>query len=494
MDRKTSKAPEKEPSLKEQFSSRAFRAGTYSVVISLLAIAVVVILNLLVSKLPSKVTKIDLTDSDLLALSDQTKQLVSGLEEDVTVYQILENEGDEDEYSTELCHRYSDLSKHFKYETVNIILYPNFVGQYTSQKLYRNSLVVVSDKRTAVIDYFDIYKYTFADDSTKENLNVEDIQFCGEEKLTTAVDYVTTDVLPIAYYLTGHGEATMTEMLSTLIVNDNIAVRSLNLVQAGTVPEDCDCLIINGPTMDVTEAERDSILQYLEAGGNLLLVSDYQNSKGAVLPNVEQVMDYYGLTTKASPVFEGDSNHYYSSGLYILPSIETHDITSAITAGGYFVLVPISQPIYEKAQHRDSLTVEPLLVTTKEAYVKDDFDHRSTNEKEDKDEKGVFSLATAVSEEHDGVVTKLVWIGSGMLLDETINSAVSGTNNDFFLGSLGWMTGSKSSISIHSKSLTYEDLNVTAGASNFWSLLFVIIIPVVLLLCGGVILYRLRTR
>lgn len=494
MDRKTKKPAEKEPSLKEQFSSRAFRAGTYSVVISLLAIAVVVVLNLVVSKLPSTVTKIDLTDSDLLALSDQTKQLVSGLEEDVTVYQIIENEGDEDEYITELMHRYSDLSRHFRYETVNVILYPNFVGQYTSEKLYKNSLVVVSDKRTAVIDYFDIYQYTFNDDSTQDNISVKDIQFCGEEKLTTAVDYVTTDVLPIAYILTGHGEAAMTNMLQTLIVDDNIAMRSLNLVSTGRVPEDCDCLVVNAPAMDVTDEERDLILQYLEAGGNLLLLSDYQASGGAAMPNLEEIMDYYGLTTKPTVVFEGNSNYYYSSGMFILPSIQTHDITSAITAGGYFILDPISQPIYEKAQHRESLTVEPLLQTTGDAYVKADFDHRSTNEKESGDETGVFSLATAVSEEHDGVVTKLVWIGSGMLLDETINSNVSGTNNDFFLGCLGWMTGSKSSISIHSKSLTYEDLNVPAGAANIWSVIFVIAIPVLLLLCGGVILYRRRKR
>ena len=488
------KKQNQEPSLKEQFTSRAFRAGTYSVVISLLAIAVVVVLNLIMTKLPAAATRIDLTDSDLLALSDQTKQLVSGLEEDVTVYQILENDGDEDEYITELLHRYSDLSKNFHYETVNVILYPNFVGQYTSEKLYKNSLVVVSDKRTAVIDYFDIYKYTFADDSTQENLNVQDIQFCGEEKLTTAVDYVTTDVLPVAYYLNGHGENELTEMLSTLVTNDNITLRNLNLVQQGAVPADCDCLIINAPTLDVSDAERELILDYLNQGGNLLLLSDYQRAKGAATPNLDQIMDYYGLTTKPTVVFEGNSNYYYSSGMYILPQIQEHTITSAIRAGGYFILDPVSQPIYEKPQHRDSLNVEPLLLTTADAYVKADFDHRSTNEKESGDEAGPFSLASAVSEEHDGVVTKLVWIGSGMLLDETINSAVSGTNNDFFLGALGWMTGSESSISIHSKSLTYEDLNVTAGAANVWNLVFVIVIPAILLLCGGFILYRRRKR
>jgi LPXTG-motif cell wall-anchored protein len=35
---------------------------------------------------------------------------------------------------------------------------------------------------------------------------------------------------------------------------------------------------------------------------------------------------------------------------------------------------------------------------------------------------------------------------------------------------------------------------VPAGAANIWSVIFVIAIPVLLLLCGGVILYRRRKR
>ncbi len=481
-----------EPTLKEQFSSRAFRAGTYSVVISLLAIAAVVILNLIVSNLPSTYTNIDLTDSDVLALSEQTKDLISGLQEDVTVYQIIEDDGDEDEYITELLNRYSDLSKHFKFQSVNVVLYPNFISQYTDQTLYKNSLVIVSDKRTTVIDYFDIYQYSFTDDSSSENVQVEDIQFYGEEKLTTAVDYVTTDVLPVVYALTGHGEADFTDLLKELIAGDNIELRALSLVQTGGVPEDCSCLVINAPSLDISNEEKEWILAYLEAGGDMLVISDY--TKGSGFANLYEVMDFYGLTTKDTVVIEGNSNYYYSSGIYILPQIQQHDITRAITAGGYFVMTPISQPVYEKPTHRDSIVVESLLSTTGDAFIKEDFDGRKTNEKEAGDESGPFNLAAASTEEHDGVVTQLVWIGSGYLLDETINSAVSGTNNDFFLACLGWMTGSDSSISIHSKSLSYEDLNVPAAAANVWSIVFVIAIPVLLLVAGGMILYRRRKR
>ena len=71
MSTKPNKANQ-EPTLKEQFTSRAFRAGSYSVIISVLAIAVVIVLNLIISGLPESVTNVDLTDADVLALSEQT--------------------------------------------------------------------------------------------------------------------------------------------------------------------------------------------------------------------------------------------------------------------------------------------------------------------------------------------------------------------------------------------------------------------------------------
>ena len=480
-----------EPTLKEQFSSRAFRAGSYSVLISVLAIAVVIVLNLIISGLPKSATNIDLTDADILALSEQTKQMLGDLDEDVTVYLLLEDDGNEDEYIYELLNRYSDLSKHFRFETVNIVLYPNFVSRYTDTTLYENSMIVESGKRHTVIDFFEVYQYTFEDGSSEENLQVEDVRFFGEEKLTNALDFVTTDILPVVYNLTGHGEGSFTTLLQELIALDNMTLTDLSLMQADGVPADCDCLIINTPSVDIADDEKEMILDYLEAGGSMLLISDYTKSG---FPNLTEIMDYYGMYSGDTVILEGNSNHYYSSRSMILPEIGEHDVTAAIRRGGYFVMTPVSMPIFEKANHRESLTVTPLLQSTKDSYIKEDYDHRTTDEKETGDKVGPFSVAAAAEDIHNDVATQLVWIGTSFILDDTINTAVSGTNNDFILGCLGWMTGSESAISIHAKSVVYEELNVPSGAANFWFVVFTVIIPVVLLTSGGVILYRRRKR
>lgn len=71
--------------LAASFRSRTFRAGGYSLAAAAVVIAIAVAVNLVVGALPSAWTKTDLTDSGLYSLSAQTQQLVSALEEEVTV-------------------------------------------------------------------------------------------------------------------------------------------------------------------------------------------------------------------------------------------------------------------------------------------------------------------------------------------------------------------------------------------------------------------------
>lgn len=76
-------------------SARALRVGAYSVAVSLVAIVVVVLLNVLLAQAPSAYTKMDVTQEGLFTLSEQTRQIVSNLSEDVTIYLVAET-GSED--------------------------------------------------------------------------------------------------------------------------------------------------------------------------------------------------------------------------------------------------------------------------------------------------------------------------------------------------------------------------------------------------------------
>ena len=77
--------------IKSSFRTRTFRAGGYSLAAAAVVIAIAVAVNLVVVALPADWTKTDLTSTGLYSLSSQTQQMVSALEDEVTVYWLVQS-------------------------------------------------------------------------------------------------------------------------------------------------------------------------------------------------------------------------------------------------------------------------------------------------------------------------------------------------------------------------------------------------------------------
>ena len=76
-------------------------------------VAIVVVINMIVGKLPSKYTQIDISDQQLYSIGDETKKVLNNLDKDVTIYHIAQS-GSEDETISNLLQKYADESKHVK--------------------------------------------------------------------------------------------------------------------------------------------------------------------------------------------------------------------------------------------------------------------------------------------------------------------------------------------------------------------------------------------
>lgn len=325
--------------VKGSFRTRSFRAGGYSLAAAAVVVAIAVAINLVVGALPADWTKIDLTSTGLYSLSSQTQQMVSALEDEVTVYWIVQS-GTEDDTIGELLERYQDLSKNLKVEQKDPVVEPSFAQQYTTETLYNNSLIVSCGDRSRYISYYDIYVTDYSSYYTTGSTST---QFDGESQLTSAVDYVTNEDLPVVYTLTGHGESELPSSLSGNAAEENLLPEELTLLTEEAVPEDADALIIYAPQSDISEDEKELLLTYLQGGGKLLLVTDYTETD---MPNLAAVMEYYGTSLTDGIVMEGDSSHHMrGSNYYLLPNIGSHDITTPLSDGGYYVLMPVAQGI-----------------------------------------------------------------------------------------------------------------------------------------------------
>ena len=126
-------------------------------ILSLIVIAVVVVINLIISEIPSQYTQFDLSAAKLYTVSDDTKEYLNTLDQDVTIYYIAQS-GQEDDTIDKLLTRYDDLSKHIKVEKKDPVLHPKFTSQYTDQELADNSVIVVCGEKSKVIDNGQMYQ------------------------------------------------------------------------------------------------------------------------------------------------------------------------------------------------------------------------------------------------------------------------------------------------------------------------------------------------
>lgn len=478
----------KKPNIKNilpKWSSKNIRKGSYSLGISVVVLAIAVVFNLVVGKLPAQYRNVDLSQTKLSTIGDTTKELVSALDQDVTIYQIVES-GKENETIQKLLERYAGLSSHVKVETMDPVLHPNFVSEYTEDDLEDNSLIVVGEKRNKVIPYADMFESTV----NYQTYQYETTGFDGEGQVTSAISYVTTDSLPIMYTITGHEEGDMTEDMKSAIEKENIEMKDLNLLTEESVPDDADCVMLFSPQNDLSEEEADKLITYMENGGKAVIITSYLNKE---IPNLQKVLNNYGIGTMEGVVLEADGQHYISGNpTYLVPNIGSSDALGDLSKANSYVLMPVAQAVEKLEDKRDTVTIESLLTTSDSAYVKTNVN--GTLEKEDGDAEGPFDVGVAATESVDNGETKLIYLTSANLFSQQVDAMVSGNNVKLLANSVSWMCDQEQSVSIPSKSTQISYLTVTAASARMWGMVTIGLLPVLCLVLGGGIWFKRRKR
>ena len=113
-------------------SRLAFQGGSYSLAVAAILLAILIALNILVSALPASATRYDISASKLYSITSNTKVVVNALEEDVTIYWIVQS-GAEDDVIETLLSKYDSLSDHITVVKKNPDVYPTFAEQYTDE-------------------------------------------------------------------------------------------------------------------------------------------------------------------------------------------------------------------------------------------------------------------------------------------------------------------------------------------------------------------------
>lgn len=460
----------------------ALKGGSYSLTVTVIVLAILIGVNVVVSMLPESITKLDISSAKLYSITSNTKVVVNALEEDVTIYWIVQADM-EDDIIENLLAKYDSLSEHISVVKKNPDTYPTFASQYTDETVYNNSLIVECGEKSRYIGYDDLY-LTDVDYTTYS----QSYSFDGEGAITSAIDYVVSEKLPKVYVLEGHGEAELPGTFLDQIEKENMETASFSLLNADNIPEDADCVLIYAPESDISDKEAQMLKDYVADGGKLLVFAGpVEEGK---LENLSAVIGDYGVTMAEGIVVEEDRNYYAFGAPYIcLPQIMEHDITKPLTEANYYVIMPLAQGLLMDDTGKGSIT--ELLSTSQTAYSKAAGYGLTTYEREEEDEKGPFSLAVLAEDESGG---QIVWVASSYFLDEMYNAYSSGANLDFGMNALSSLIGESEAVAIRSKSLGYNYLTISDTASSLLKTVMIGILPLAFVLAGIKVVTERRKR
>lgn len=466
-------------------SVKNFSMGAYSSMTVAIVCVIVVFVNLIVTKLPTKYTNIDVTANQLYTISEQSIELLEGLEEDVTIY-VLTAEDSADTTVAQTLKNYEEYSDRVTVTYIDPLINPQFATQYGQSGMTQNSIIVETDKRYKVISYNDLYESEFDYSTYQQNVTGYD----GEGMITSAIDYCISENMPKIYMIAGHNEYSLDDGFVDVIEKENIAYETISLLEYEEVPEDAECVIIHAPETDFSVDDKDKIIRYLNKGGKAIVTTEYS---GANLPNFDALLAEFGLEMQPGYVVENDADYYYQIPTYLLPNIEVATETSGLTGNYSYVFVPFAQGIAISEEMED-VSYTKLLTGSEQSIVKTNVQTAQTYEKEEGDVDGPICVGVKAVKPMESSEATLYVFSSAQMFTDNADSVVSGNNKVLFSNIMGTIANHEVTVSVPVKSYEVESLMATSADANIFMLLCVVIIPFGLLITGVLVWNKRRKK
>ena len=185
----------------------------------------------------------------------------------------------------------------------------------------------------------------------------------AEQSFTGAIKYVQSETTPVIYFSTGHDEIDYTTnytSLERILKLNNYDVKPLDLFSLTAIPEDCSVLAMASPKKDITTAERKLISAYLQQGGSLLFITDFNT---AAFPELNAMLVDYNLEVSNNKIREGSTDYRLQDDPYILRAIAPANTISPREVDGW-TLASNARGINELKNTKEWITVETVLTTS----------------------------------------------------------------------------------------------------------------------------------
>ena len=452
--------------LKARQTKYAAYATTYILVI----LAVVVVANFLANKYDKSY---DSTANKRYSLSQETKKIVDGLKQPVTITYF--------NASTRFSEGKDILDE---YKALSSKVHVSYVDPYKDPMAARAAGIRnVGTATVQVGDHTEI-----ASDMTEEGLTGAIIRDIKGNTRTVC-------------FVTGSGEHQIDDTsrdgdshFKDLLGRDSYQTQTINLVEKPEVPADCTAIVISGPIHNYEQPEVNAIKTYVENGGRALFLLDPPLSMGpSVIGDndaLTAVLQSWGVTVDKDLV------------------LDLNPIGQLYGFGGQVALISSygSQPIV--AEMKNSLTgfplarsitftsggkttIEKLFDTSDSSFATTNLSSPRINVKDPNNKKGPLTLAVAgtYSTGKQGSEGRFVVVGSSAWAS---NSFISfNGNGDLATNAINWLTSDEDLISIRPKPPEDRRITMTRAQLNMVRIISQFILPLIVI-AGGIFVWWKR--
>ncbi len=478
-------------------TGRRGRFGVSSTVMASIFIGIILFVNAISI---GNYHRFDVTGVERFTLTPQTKEVLGKLETPVQIMAFDIPGEPIGEYALNLLREYQNYTDQLSIKSIDPAENPDMAREYDTTLIpveYRYPAILFEGERGKRMVLWPEY-------CTLTKQQIVPVQ--TEHAFTSAILQVTGTVQRKVYFLTGHGESDIYSEYSYArqeLLDNLFKVETLNLQITPNIPEDCAALIIAAPQLSIASSEVDIIQHYLESGGQAMLLINPNPPQG-----VNQLLSSWGVSIEDGTIIDPSS--------YVSPNKNTPLVTRG---GNYFgfekthfpgatAIVPNYEYTPKLVQTREGGTqvvwtsedsqiqMFMLLGTTKDSWLGKNFDPLKEPEfDEGIDLKGPLFLGFLIYAPPTGEVdveqgTTLIVIGDS---DFASNERFYGGNNgDLFLSAVSELTAGTEIISIERKVMPFRRLIVSPEATRFINYSSIGLLPLLVLVIGGVIWWRRR--
>ena len=520
-EKKKKPKKDKKPKIKKLRSQLLLKRGGYTVAITALFIAAVIVVNILVGALADRFNlEFDISTDKVSTIDEENIKYIKNIDKDITVT-VCASEENYTNYMLNLQTSYSlqaDYSDYYnqtiklinKYNDYNDKITVNYVDMYNDEAFtaikqkYSNENLIYGDiivstnavvegeekERYKIISFKDIYDITESnsDDYYAMLMGQSSASITGnniETALTSGIAYILGKDIKKVTILSGHGSADMASYVdaySKLLTDNNFEVEVISTVPVLEISEDTDVIALVAPVTDLSAEEVNTIVKFLENDGELGKGMIYFGSAVCPkLPNLNELLSDWSIQLADGKVYMTDSDYCISG--------DPLTINTPISYGSTLV-TSNNQPIIAEDSSEGGIEVSTLKTMPYAAiapvtagsdwtgYSKDDLDEfalvaMATKKDYNDDNKEVSSMVLAFS--------SVDFIASQWAEEQTVY------NKDLALAlSQSAVQAEDTGISFTSKSITNESFSsqVTNASSTAVRIIFMIVLPLLMLGLG----------